>query len=160
MRHREGMQPYVEPLLQKIATILFNEKVPESLNENAAIALGRLGLGSSQLLAVHLAQIAPPFLRAIKNVMWTDEKGHALTGFMRIILANPPAMEQSLLEFFSEMAKADRNLVTGPGEDQKNFREAFQQVLVIYKRMIPDFAGFLGNLPADQQATFRELYGV
>jgi transportin-1 len=128
MRHREGMQPYVEPLLQKIATILFNEKVPESLNENAAIALGRLGLGSSQLLAVHLAQIAPPFLRAIKNVMWTDEKGHALTGFMRIILANPPAMEQSLLEFFSEMAKADRNLVTGPGEDQKNFREVFQQV--------------------------------
>jgi transportin-1 len=128
MRHREGMQPYVEPLLQKIATILFNDKVPESLNENAAIALGRLGLGSSQLLAVHLAQIAPPFLRAIKNVMWTDEKGHALTGFMRIILANPPAMEQSLLEFFSEMAKADRNLVTGPGDDPKNFREAFQQV--------------------------------
>jgi len=30
----------------------------------------------------------------------------------------------------------------------------------MYKRMIPDFAGFLGNLPADQQVKFRELYGI
>ena len=127
MRQRDGMQPYVERLLQKIATILFNQKVPESLNENAAIALGRLGIGSAQYLAVHLAQIAPPFLRAIKKVMWTDEKGHALTGFMQIILANPSAMEQSLLEFFSEMAKADSNLVRGP-EEQRTFRETFLQV--------------------------------
>ncbi|KAF2715650.1 ARM repeat-containing protein [Pleomassaria siparia CBS 279.74] len=160
MRHQEGMEPYVERLLQKIASILFNEKVPESLNENAAIALGRLGLGSSQHLALHLAQIAPPFLRAIKNVMWTDEKGHALTGFMRIMLANPPAMEQSLLEFFNEMAVANKGLVTGPAEHQKQFRETFQQVLETYKRMIPDFDGFLGNLPSERQARFRELYGV
>lgn len=128
MREREGMQPYVERLLQKIATILFDQKVPESLNENAAIALGRLGVGCAQHLSVHLAQFAPPFLRAIKKVMWTDEKGHALTGFMQIILANPQAMEQCLLDFFSEMAKADRNLVTGPDNEHRVFRETFQQV--------------------------------
>lgn len=128
MRQREGMQPYVDRLLQKIATILFDDKVPESLNENAAIALGRLGIGCAQHLAQHLAQIAPPFLRTIRNVMWTDEKGHALTGFMQIILANPPAMEESLLEFFNEMAKADRNLVNGPEEHQKLFRTRFQEV--------------------------------
>lgn len=128
MRQKDGMQPYVERLTHKIATILFDEKVPESLNENAAIALGRLGIGCAQYLAPHLAQIAPPFLRAIKNVMWTDEKGHALTGFMQIILANPSAMEQCLLEFFDEMSLAERNLVTGPTEDHKALRETFQQV--------------------------------
>jgi hypothetical protein len=127
MRQKEGMQPYVERLLQKIATILFNDKVPESLNENAAIALGRLGLGCAQQLAVHLAQIAPPFLRSIKNVMWTDEKGHALTGFMQIILANPSAMEQSLLDFFREMSYADSRLV-----DRSNpLRGMFQQVSTV-----------------------------
>lgn len=160
MRQREGMEPYVEKLLQKIATILFDEKVPESLNENAAIALGRLGVGCAQLLAPHLAQIAPPFLRTIRNVMWTDEKGHALTGFMQIILANPPAMEQSLLEFFNEMAKADRNLVNGPEEHQKLFRTRFQEVIQQYKTMIPDFDGFLRNLPPAEQTKFRELYGA
>lgn len=106
MNHKEGMQPYVERLLQKLGTILFDERVPDSLNENAAIALGRLGLGCAQYLAVHLAQIAPGFLRAIRKVGWTDEKCHALTGFELIILANPGAMEQSLLEFFNEISTA------------------------------------------------------
>ncbi|KAH7128429.1 armadillo-type protein [Dendryphion nanum] len=160
MRQREGMQPYVEKLLQKIATILFDPKVPESLNENAAIALGRLGIGCSQFLAPHLAQIAPPFLRSIRNVMWTDEKGHALTGFMQIILANPPAMEQSLLEFFNEMAKADGNLVKGPDATHKDFRETFQKVIQQYKTMIPDFDGFLRNLSPVEQTKFRDLYGA
>lgn len=124
MMQKEGMQPYVDRLLNSLGTILFDEKVPDSLNENAAIALGRLGLGCAQNLAVHLAQIAPPFLRAIKNVMWTDEKAHALTGFMRIILANPGAMEQSLLQFFSEMSLANTHLVTV----QTEFRNTFQKV--------------------------------
>ncbi|KAH8708451.1 armadillo-type protein [Phaeosphaeriaceae sp. PMI808] len=124
MRQKEGMQPYTERLLQKIGTILFDEKVPESLNENAAIALGRLGLGCAQYLAVHLDQVAPPFLRAIKHVMWTDEKAHALTGFMLIILANPNAMEQSLLQFFSEMSHTSQSLVNA----QPEFQEAFKKV--------------------------------
>ena len=127
MRQQEGMQPYVDRLLEKLATILFDQKVPESLNENAAIALGRLGVGCARQLAVHLAQFAPSFLRTIKNVMWTDEKGHALIGFMQIICANPQAMEESLLDFFSEMAKADPNVVTGPGQ-QKALRGTFEQV--------------------------------
>jgi transportin-1 len=124
MRQKEGMQPYAERLLQKMGMILFDEKVPDSLNENAAIALGRLGLGCSQFLAMHLDQIAMPFLRAIKNVMWTDEKAHALTGFMLIILANPNAMEQSLLQFFSEMSLANTRMV----EQQNEFREASSKV--------------------------------
>jgi transportin-1 len=126
MQQKEGMQPYAERLLQKIGTILFDNKVPESLNENAAIALGRLGIGCAQYLSVHLAQIAPAFLRAISKVTWNDEKGHALTGFMQIVLANPGAMEQSLLEFFSLMASADRNYITGPSG--QNCRQTFKTV--------------------------------
>jgi HEAT repeat protein len=135
MREREGMQPYVNRLLEKIGTILFDQKVPESLNENAAIALGRLGMGNAQYLAPHLAQIAPNFLRTIRNVMWTDEKGHALTGFMQIIIANPPAMEQCLLEFFSEMAKADPNVIAGPvGKAlRETFREVSCRVFTLFK---------------------------
>lgn len=127
MREKEGMQRYIDRLLQKIATILFTPAVPESLNENAAIALGRLGLGSAQFLAPHLAQIAPPFISAIENVMWTDEKGHALTGFMQIILANPSAMEQCLLQFFLEMSRAERSLFNGPTPGHTALWDTFQK---------------------------------
>jgi transportin-1 len=123
MKQKEAMQPYVERLLQKFGTILFDEKVPSSLRENAAISLGRLGLGCSQSLAVHLAQIAPPFLRAIKNIGWTDEKADALTGFMMIILANPGAMEQCLLQFFSEMSQANTQMVA----IQAGYRDTFNK---------------------------------
>jgi hypothetical protein len=34
------------------------------------------------------------------------------------------------------------------------------QVLQQYKGMIADFDAFLGALPADQRARFRELYNV
>ena len=127
MREKDGMQQYIDRLLQKIATILFTPNVPDSLNENAAIALGRLGLGCSQFLAPHLAQIAPPFIRAIENVMWTDEKGHALTGFMQIVLANPSAMEQSLLQFFNEMSRAQRSLFNGPTPGHTALWDTFQK---------------------------------
>jgi transportin-1 len=173
MRQKQGMQPYAERLLQQMGTILFDEKVPDSLNENAAIALGRLGQGCSQYLAVHLAQIAPPFLRAIKNVMWTDEKAHALIGFMQIILANPSAMEQSLLQFFSEMSLANPNLLYQQPEMRETFKEVSStimpfknfetnnwQVIGKYKSMIPNFDAFLGGLPPDQQARFRKEYSV
>ncbi|KAF2998002.1 hypothetical protein E8E13_007173 [Curvularia kusanoi] len=158
MQQKEGMQPYAERLLQKIGTILFDSKVPESLNENAAIALGRLGIGCAHYLSMHLAQIAPAFLRAISKVTWNDEKGHALQGFMQIVLANPGAMEQSLLEFFSLMASAESNFITGPSG--KQCRESFKQIIQQYKSMISDFDSFLNALPSDQQARFRELYSV
>jgi len=128
MRAKEGMQRYIDRLLQKIALILFDNKVPDSLNENAAIALGRLGIGCSQFLAPHLAQIAPPFLQGIQKVMWTDEKGHALTGFMLIMLANPSAMEQSLLGFFQEMSEAERSLFNGPTPEHKLLHDTFKRV--------------------------------
>ena len=114
-------------------------------------------------------------LRAISKVTWNDEKGHALQGFMQIVLANPGAMEQSLLEFFSLMASAESNFITGPSG--KQCRESFKQVrdcndeiegnanymtqiIQQYKSMISDFDSFLNALPSDQQARFRELYSV
>jgi transportin-1 len=45
---------------------------------------------------------------------------------MEIIKANPGAMEQSLLEFFSEMAMADRNFMTGSAG--QSCRKAFAEV--------------------------------
>jgi hypothetical protein len=127
MRQREGMAPYVDRLLQKLATILFNDKVPESLNENAAIALGRLGIGSSETLAPHLATFAPYFIQAIRKVLWTDEKGHALKGFNKIILCNPQSMERCLLDFFLEMASAEPHFLQSPSAEN-GLLDIFRQV--------------------------------
>jgi len=123
MRQREGMQPYMDNLLQKLGTILYTPGVPESLIENAAIALGRLGIGCPQLLAPHLTHIAQPFINAISHVAWTDEKGHALKGFAQIVLCNPGAMEKPLLSFFLEMSRAPKEFLNGPGEPVNGYED-------------------------------------
>lgn len=125
MRQLAGMAPYVERLMSSLVTIVFSDKVSDSITENAAIALSRLGIGNAQALAPHLATFAPPVLRALSHVEWTDEKGHALLGFMNIVLCNPLAMEQCLLDLFSEMAGAPSVFLSslGPAGPFPAFRE-------------------------------------
>lgn len=157
MRHGAGMGPYVERLLQKLALIMFNTDVPESLNENAAIALGRLGIGCHQQLAPHLANFALPFLSAMQKVSWTDEKGHAYKGFAHVVLDNPQAMEQCLLNFLSEMANAPGVFLTGMQDDGP--LQSFEKVLSQYKGLIGNgWDDYLHHLPQPQEQALRQLY--
>jgi len=105
VREKEGMQPYVDRLLEKLAMLLIHAEVPPSLNENAAIALGRLGNGCAPQLAPHLGQLAPYFLKSMKQIAWTEEKAHALVGFLQVVALNLQAMESSLMDLFMELAK-------------------------------------------------------
>lgn len=125
MREKQGMTPYIDQLLSRLGGILFNNKVPESLIENAAIALGRLGIGCAELIAPHLATIAVPFLSAMRHIQVTDEKGHALRGFSEIVLRNPQAMSQGLLDYLQEIA-AWEQVTHSPGEEDPV--ESFQKV--------------------------------
>ena len=157
MRQGAGMAPYIDRLLAKLAAIMFSPDVPESLNENAAIALGRLGIGCHQQLAPHLASFAGPFLRSMQKVSWTDEKGHAYKGFSQVVLDNPQALENGLLDFFQEMANAPGIFLTGMQEDGP--MRLFERVLAEYKRLIgSNWDGFLHNLPPPQEQALRQLY--
>jgi len=157
MRQKEGMAPYVDRLLTKLAIIMFSDQVPDSLNENAAIALGRLGIGCHQQLAPHLEKFAAPFLQSMQKVGWTDEKGHAYKGFVNVVLDNPKALEQCLLDFFMEMANAPGVFLTGMQDDGP--LAGFERVLAQYKQMIGDgFDTFLHNLPPIQEQALRQLY--
>ncbi|KAF1986793.1 transportin-2 [Aulographum hederae CBS 113979] len=159
MREKEGMRPYVENLLQKLATILFSSSVPDSVSENAAIALGRLGLACSHVLAPHLAQFAPQFIKTISNVPWTDEKGHALNGFAQIVLRNPQAMEQCIAALLMEMARAPDVFLQSPTEIRP--LEPLKSVYAQYKAMIPEFGVFINQnfAPGTLQALERS-YGI
>ena len=151
------MEPFVDKLLEKLAFIIFSSEVPESLNENAAIALGRLGIGCHEQLAPHLQSFAPPFLKYMQKVEWTDEKGHAYKGFTNVVLDNPAALEQCLLDFLGEMATAPTVWLESMQGDGP--RAGFEQVLAKYKQMIgTGFDDYLHNLPPPQEQSLRQLY--
>lgn len=180
MRAKEAMNPYVDQLLEKIGSILFSANLPRSLNENAAIALGRLGIGCPERLAPHLKVFAPYFLNSIRGVDWHDEKAHALLGFNNVILHNPKDLEHFLLMYFMDMAQGPTEFWVGNQEywRAKSFEEVCClrlegdcmeqkvryscgfQVLQLYRSMIPDFDNFLHQLGPQNEAALRERFTI
>ncbi|KAL8936758.1 MAG: hypothetical protein Q9216_004762 [Gyalolechia sp. 2 TL-2023] len=144
IREKTGMGPYVEQIYQHLLGIISNPEVPPSVNENAVIALGRLGVDCSETLAPHLCEFAKPFLRIIGPVEYTDEKAHALVGFNRTVERNPQAMEDCLVEYFRASAAYARHSNSVPDADLAG---SFQRNLVGYRNLIPNFEPFLQQLP-------------
>lgn len=170
MQHKANMAPWVPELLQRFVEIMTNPRVPKALNENAAMALGRLGLDNSELLAPHLGNFAEDWLTIMGEVEPTEEKDTAFKGFSMIVGRNPQAMEKVLLQYFTSIARYRDIKLNNPTKQElhgvfQNVSLNIQpdtsrngwltriQVLSAYKQMIPQFSEFLGQMQAkDRQA--------
>lgn len=126
IKYKQEMVPFVEDIYRSLMTIITSPDIPTSVGENAVIALGRLGVDCSQMLAPHLAEFAKHFLHIIEPVETNDEKCHAFLGFNRCVAGNPQAMEQCLLEYFqaSSAFKMDKHITP---EQDKMVGSTFQQ---------------------------------
>ncbi|KAI0006925.1 armadillo-type protein [Xylariaceae sp. FL0662B] len=156
IRHKSNMTPFVPELYQRLIEIITNPGIPKGVTENAAIALGRLGLGNAELLAPHLANFAQDFLVSMDEVDPSDEKATAFRGFVAIVEKNPMAMEKTLLHFFTAIARyRDLKLRS---ETKNDLHEAFQKVLNIYRQIIPQFDQFFSQLQPNDLETLRTTY--
>ncbi|KAI5810296.1 armadillo-type protein [Peziza echinospora] len=144
------MSVYVEKLYTRLLMIVQTPDIPSSVTENAAIALGRLGLGSCDDLAPHLESFARPFLDAIKNVAETDEKDTALRGFAMIVGRNPEAMESCLVPFFKCIAKYK--------EPTQELHDLFQQTITGYRSFIGDWVAFMNQFPPEIRKDLHNRY--
>jgi hypothetical protein len=105
MQYGKEMAPFVPEMLQRFVEIISNPGVPPGVCENAAVALGRLGLDNRELLAPHLAKFSEEFLGAMDEIDPSEEKATAFKGFALVVAQNPQAMEKDLLRFFTAVAR-------------------------------------------------------
>ncbi|EFX01344.1 importin beta-2 [Grosmannia clavigera kw1407] len=154
----DGMRPHVDSLLKSFVAILTDPHVPRGVNENAAIALGRLGLGCSEALAPHLHTFADDFLASMDGVDPTDEKATAFKGFTMVVSHNPAAMEKVLLHYFRSIARYQDIALLNP--IKQDLHEVFQNILFRYRELIPQFDTFLAQLDPQDVAVLRTSYGV
>ncbi|KAL8675562.1 MAG: hypothetical protein Q9168_000074 [Polycauliona sp. 1 TL-2023] len=159
MNEHADMGPYVEQIYQRLVGIISNPEVPPSVNENAVIALGRLGVHCSQSLAPHLGEFSKSFLLTIGPVEYTEERAHAFLGFNRIVERNPQAMEACLLDYFKASAAFARHSNSNLN-NRGNLGESFQRNLVGYKGLIPNFEPFLQQLPERDIEKLREKFNL
>jgi transportin-1 len=126
--------PWIEALYRGLIIIMKTEDVPESVNENAAMALGRLGIGCSEQLASHLPEFADSFLTSMAKITPTQEKASAFLGFNRVIERNPTAMERCLNDYFTAIAMFPKREMAAV--EFKQVRQSFGNVSPIRKRQI------------------------
>src|SRR5690606_35487524 len=81
MQYKKEMAPYVPEMLEHFVEMLSHPGVPPGVNENAAIALGRLGIDNYDQLAPHVAKFSEEFLTTIDDIDASEEKATALKGF-------------------------------------------------------------------------------
>ncbi|KAF2860437.1 ARM repeat-containing protein [Piedraia hortae CBS 480.64] len=161
IRSSSELQHFVDELFQRLATIMVNQKLPPALNQNAAMALGKIGISCHQRLAPRLQDFAAPYLDVMHQISWTEEKGAAYGGFALVVLDNPRAMEQCLLNLLIEIAQApdDVLLQSAGGETLK----------VLFERVLGEFKGLVGanwggllasGLPPAERNALSRVYGA
>ncbi|KAK9442447.1 Armadillo-like helical [Metarhizium brunneum] len=158
MQHGKGMAQWVPGLLKHLVEIMCNARVPKSLAENAAIALGRLGIENSELLGPALPTFAEDFLSLMKKIEPTDEKASAFKGFSMIVGQNPQAMEKVLLDYFVAVAQYEDSELQNPLKQE--LHDVIQHVLNQYKQMMPQFNDFLGQMRPQDRQTLTNHYSV
>lgn len=157
-QHGKDMAPWVPELLQRLVQIMCNPNVPKGLSENAAIALGRLGLHSADLLAPSLSTFSEEFLNAMQEVDPSEEKATAFKGFSVVVGLNPQAMEKVLMDYFVSIAQYQDLNLRNPIKQE--LHEVFQNVLNVYKRMIPQFNEFVGQMRPQDQQSLKNNYAI
>jgi len=105
VQYKKALAPFVPELLQRCVEIIANPRVPKGVNENAAIALGRMGIDNHELLGPHLSSFAEEFLNSMDEVDPSEEKATAFKGFGLTVAQNPQAIEKVLLHFFVAIAR-------------------------------------------------------
>ncbi|KAF7559845.1 hypothetical protein G7046_g4308 [Stylonectria norvegica] len=157
MQYGKNLAPWVPELLERFVEIITNPRVPKALSENAAIALGRLGLDHAEQIAPALGTFADEFLSAMDDVEPTEEKATAFKGFSQVVAQNPQAMEKSLMTYFVAIAQYELSLKSPVKSD---LHEVFQNVLNSYKQMIPHFHDFIARMPQRDQELLTANYSV
>ncbi|KAI5302383.1 hypothetical protein KEM56_000735 [Ascosphaera pollenicola] len=153
---KEGMLPYLEELFKALVIIMANEDVPDTVVENATVALGRLGIGCAEQLAPQLSNFADMFLRTMEHVFVTSEKGSSFLGFNQIVKMNPMAMETCLQDYIHAIAAFPTKDL--PEDEQQTLRQSFYEVVQGYKQLVPNFNAILSNLPPSLAKKFQATY--
>lgn len=159
LQHGKGMAPFASEMLQRCVEIVSNPRVPKSVSENAAIALGRLGIENSDVMAQHLDAFARDFLNAMDEVDPSEEKATAFKGFAATVVKNPQSIEGDIPHLFMSIARYS-DLVHLRNPIKQELHDAFKNVINVYQQIIPQFDSFLGQMDPQDQANLKSLYGI
>ena len=177
LHHGKEMSPHIADLVQKLVDIMCNPGVPRGICENAAVAIGRLGIGNAEKIAPVVGNFAEDFLSCMNDIDPTEEKATAMKGFTMTVAQNPQSIENVVNEYFVAIARFKASEIPSPLKEE--LHEVFQQVsrlrvlsrlshltdkngqiLNVYKQLMPQFGDFIGKMRAQDQEALKASYSI
>ncbi|KAK9462639.1 armadillo-type protein [Lipomyces oligophaga] len=154
LRLGHDVQPWVEPLMDRIAVLFSMAKVLEkTILENAAITIGRIGISCPELIAPKLQAFAAEWCKALRMIRDTDEKQSAFKGMSQIVMANPSGLQDCLPDFIEAIG-----LYTDPTPE---LGQMFSAILNGYRALIPDWSNVvMARISPDVQMILKDRYNV
>ncbi|KAK4705916.1 transportin-1, partial [Phenoliferia sp. Uapishka_3] len=148
------MEPWVQPLMERIVPVLLSTKAARSLTENSAVTIGRLAIVCPGVVAPHLQVFVSAWCTALTDIKDNEEKDSAFRGICAAIQINPNGISSSFGYFLNAIARWQRP------SDQLNLM--FKNILVAFKGMSEAAAweAQLAHLPPTIVARLRERYQV
>lgn len=154
LKNGANMQPYVQPLLEKMLPLLngaYGRGSPPTLLENCAITIGRLGLVCPQVVAPHMESFAFNWCRALKFIRDNPEKESAFLGFCAMIEANPNGIVKHLGLFCETVVYWKK-----PSE---HLNEQFRRIFAAFKQMMgAQWDPWFNSLPPNVSNELKKRY--
>lgn len=95
----EALAPFLDAVADALVDLVNDASVEQTVAENAAIALGRLGLHLAAAIAPRLPQFALSWCRYMRDLESNEEKDLAFRGMCLMVRTNPGGMSNALSEF-------------------------------------------------------------
>ncbi|KAI9096095.1 Transportin-PC [Phlyctochytrium arcticum] len=108
LKNERDMEPWVNPLLERLIPILTRRGDPKAIVENAAITLGRLGFVCPESVAPHLQTFIEPWCQSLCDIRDNLEKQSAFQGLCRMIELNPNGVVDHFGLFCDAVARWNR----------------------------------------------------
>lgn len=160
----DSIRPYVSNIVGLLIPLINLADTHQTLMENAAICIGRLGLGGgAELIAPLLPDFVYSWCSQMMYVIENEEKETAFLGFLQTLQLNP---DQGLGGLGNQQGRKNLAvLVSCIGnyfEPTDKLKEMFYQMLMSYKGLLGDAweTEVLGLVDSDTRGFLQTSYGV
>lgn len=159
-----SLQPYISNIVNLLIPLVNAADTQQTVLENAAICLGRLGLaGGLPIIAPRLPEFIYSWCAQMMYVIENEEKESAFLGMLHTIQANP---DEGLGGLSNQQGRKNLavfvSCIGNYFEPSEQLRELFYQMLTSYKGLFGEKweSSVMSLIDADTQGFLRTTYGV
>jgi len=160
VRH-EGMAPYLDDIVQALASVLARGHGPQQLMTNVSITLGRLATVSGPAMGKHFEGFAKQWCHVMAATPPDLEKCKAFHGMISMLKANPQACLNCLLELCRvacSLSQVQPNMCTPAVQE---LIPIFKDILMSYKNLLgANWAQAYGTFPPYVKQRLQQIYEI